>query len=643
MSSIVQGGKQDKASVGSADHIARILGHEAGVKVRCVYSSHPQCMVSKNPTTGEKEYVIGIPGTPGAATSPEILPFLRAYLYHEIGEMTESDWHSRVNFLRKKAEDEWHKFHPGESIQYGVKQDFREMLNGVNDARVDTIQRNKFPGYNSSVTTALEADWRSTEKSMKKAGKVPITPEVTGYLLRHILQGTREWEDVRPVFGDEWGEFMETHVKPVAEAFAPQLLDEDAVIELTRIIYKGITGEDPFLELPPVTEVESGKSDGDGEGTIGDAGELGDDGDDGGGDGWGGDLGSATGSHADMDEDAIAALVEAMEDGQELHRDYNSIFNALKAGYNDAGQGENVNSGYQLTQEEPDMSGLANFKRLGRTGYDSRWEKNRKHLISSTSSAIRAVLRGPTRKPRRNQFAGRLDHQAFSRAIMLNPEVYRSSVRLPGENACLLFVCDASGSMAYGLSKAVAHMVDCMANAVTKIGVNYGLIWYDSQWAWVKRIEEDPRKFDEAWSRGFGGYGGTNAYSPLMFGLEALSRRPESRKLLIHLTDGYSTGYHSHAWNTELRREQDEALSKHGVECLHLMLCHDEQGIQHWNNVLSSGEMIVSPRGAYHPFIPVLSDTGPHLLRHTMKQVITHLRDTLYKNTARATSRALRR
>lgn len=163
-----------------------------------VFAATALAKVMSDKVTGELELRVGppaydphnnvlyLPGIPADDVPEDALTLLRAYLAHEAAERGFSKWNPR--------DPRW--WHPDPAKD---KPGLRGLVNCLNDARIDHIQRRRFPGAGFNLDEALRFDIKTL---LDKNRKQPLQPSVNlvGVLCRYLGEGLMTFDQALAEF-----------------------------------------------------------------------------------------------------------------------------------------------------------------------------------------------------------------------------------------------------------------------------------------------------------------------------------------------------------------------------------------------------------------------------------------------------------
>ena len=167
--------------------------------------------------------------------------------------------------------------------------------------------------------------------------------------------------------------------------------------------------------------------------------------------------------------------------------------------------------------------------------------------VNSATSALRTRLRGFVEATKRNQRAHRrqgkhFDRRRAVRAMMGDPKVYRTTTRGVSINTAACILLDRSISMGHRMEVA-RNAALASAAALEENGVNVGAAAFPGYRASVDPLTLFSEKVPQTAPR-FAGVdpdGGTPLLDALFWSVDALLQQPESRRLLLVVTDGEPT------------------------------------------------------------------------------------------------------
>ena len=167
--------------------------------------------------------------------------------------------------------------------------------------------------------------------------------------------------------------------------------------------------------------------------------------------------------------------------------------------------------------------------------------------INSATSALRTRLRGFVEATKRNQRTHRRQGKHFDgrravRAMMGDPKVYRTTTRGVSINTAACILLDRSISMGHRMEVA-RNAALASAAALEENGVNVGAAAFPGYRASVDPLTLFSEKVPQTAPR-FAGVdpdGGTPLLDALFWSVDALLQQPESRRLLLVVTDGEPT------------------------------------------------------------------------------------------------------
>src|ERR1051326_3286259 len=147
------------------------------------------------PSYNAKTDTMTLPGIPFGDVPEDLKEDLRAYLGHEsIGERGHSTWEPSK--------------YPDSTL--------RRIINGMNDARIDRIALNEWPGAGMSIRSRVQEDWKNFKKAAKARECHPPRPGVMSSALRYIGENVATPDEVGRL-SPELGRVME-RLKPILSA-----------------------------------------------------------------------------------------------------------------------------------------------------------------------------------------------------------------------------------------------------------------------------------------------------------------------------------------------------------------------------------------------------------------------------------------
>lgn len=208
--------KYTSAGMSAATALAKVMSDRLDGDLTIEVGERP----SYNPTTD----TLRLPALPGDDVGEHTLALLRAYLGHEAAERG-----INRHYHRPEAD----------KLTRGA----HGLLNAMNDARIDKIQGERYPGYRLNVERALRHDLDGARKA-NEVDPIEVSVNSVGVMVRHVLYGTTDVDGVKrdfPQFADVMDEIRD-------DLDAVDLSDEDDVWRAALDLYRKLTGRDPFEE-----------------------------------------------------------------------------------------------------------------------------------------------------------------------------------------------------------------------------------------------------------------------------------------------------------------------------------------------------------------------------------------------------------
>lgn len=133
---------------------------------------------------------------------------------------------------------------------------------------------------------------------------------------------------------------------------------------------------------------------------------------------------------------------------------------------------------------------------------------------------------------------GRIDHNNLHTLRSGNDRVFKRRREVAGIDSAVVVLIDVSGSMGSCLGM-TASTAKALITSLEKAGVKVAVVTFGTSFSVLKPFESPSirRHLDDLSRLGDGG--GTNDYHALRFAHELLAMRPEQRKVVFSLTDGY--------------------------------------------------------------------------------------------------------
>lgn len=181
--------------------------------------------------------VLYLPGIPTDDLPKEALTVLRAYLAHEAAERGMSTWNP--------SDPRWAQ-RPG----------LKSLVNCLNDARIDRLQGDKYPGAGQNIVFALKADIKELLENNRKK---PLQPSVNviAVLSRYIAEGLMTYDEALKEFPH-----FEKHFKkaePLLRALTNTSTEQEC-IDQAQEIYRRLKLPDPDAPpAPPAATKQKGK------------------------------------------------------------------------------------------------------------------------------------------------------------------------------------------------------------------------------------------------------------------------------------------------------------------------------------------------------------------------------------------------
>lgn len=488
-----------------------------------------------------------LPAAPDFDSLDAVASRARAYIAHETAHDTYSrNWPADV--LAAAKSDEY----------AGL------MLNGTDDARIDTATLIDYPGAGLDIRRAVTDDAR---EFVEKGGDYGARSGALSCGAKYVLERMISADDARSLFNDD-GRAAFDKMRPYLDRLARMIADGSALTDPATFgresIRCGIAarggdadefgdGETPQnndgnAETGDDGESNSGQT-GDGESGDGESGDGDDespdgsqtaDGDDADGENGGGSFG---GDESQTDGgDGESGGKGASETGGEFRTDTGNDFNPsdLAEKLSDA-IAPAVDAGLSETVEDKTSAPVERAP-TGVRAVDSG--------IARLSQEIRRAVKAPTRVIRSGKMFGDLDPHQFARAVAGCRDVFRTIEIRDGDSVAVTFLIDMSGSMTGKDAAAVSDAAAAIAGACDAVGFPVELLGYDGNWYGLRivqlhrfgqRIDRDALRRIRFYGRQASG--GTPTGAAMKHAAERLSRRIESRRILIVLTDGDAHDY----------------------------------------------------------------------------------------------------
>jgi hypothetical protein len=433
-----------------------------------------------------------------------------------------------------------------------------EILNGTDDARIDTAALTDFPGGGLAIRQAVRDD---CGQFVAAGGSYGARKSALACAAKYVLERLIPADDARALFNDD-GRKAFDRMRPYLDRLATMIRDGSALTDTDEFgresIRAGVAGrggnpdDDGQGDTPQDRDGNAAADDDDGESESGESSNA-TDGDDGQGetdpDGDDGDDDGET--DTDGDDAAGGTSVGGENDGQG---------DATGGGASDAGGDVRLDTGDDFSPTDlaeklrraigsPSPTTPGRIDIVDYTSHDVDRAPTGVRAVESGSARLaqemRRAVKAPTRVIRSGKQYGDLDSMQFGRAVAGCRDVFQSVEIRPGESVAVSMLVDMSGSMMGREAAAVSDAAAAIAGACSVVGFAVEILGFDTGWQGVRisKLHEFGRRVDRDAVRRIRRYGrnaagGTPTGEAMQYAAERLARRRESRRILIVLTDG---------------------------------------------------------------------------------------------------------
>lgn len=439
--------------------------------------------------------ILMLPGIPAGDIPREIRVELLGFLAHESWERRWSTW--------KPLDPRWWG-----DTEETKRRGLRALVNGLNDARIDRLGADEYPGSGMHVRTVLRKDYAALVRKYRK-GTLDLSIRLLAVPIRHLAEGVVSYEClVADLLG--FAVYFE-RLRPILEAL--DLSSEEKVIEQAIEMYALLTADRPGTgewlregggrESPAIHVPEEREGD------------------------------------HDTEAETLHRITSGLFPGQDFEKESRK--------YGDRA------SLPQVYTFDPSKDKVYAPSIRGAEAVDS--ESYRKAAMSLTLRLRQALtVNLPLTQKRRTR--GEVDERELHRLVLGHQDVFEERRPQEAMSTAAVLSWDESNTMqvggrieqvrllAHAWNEALGHLrIPSMLHGWTTLPGVLGNFNVYRQEPLRHRVYKE---FSERWDEGkvlkrlskIDTQDGTPTGESLLFAAEALSRRPERRKILFFLTDG---------------------------------------------------------------------------------------------------------